>query len=92
MNRRSFIEKTALGTGAMTILPNHVLGHSSFLAPSDRINLGYIGVGKQSLGLLSYINECPETIVLAASDVDQKKLKSSLDSVVELSVNAVGVD
>ena len=74
MNRRSFIEKTALGTGAMTILPNHVLGHSSFLAPSDRINLGYIGVGKQSLGLLSYINECPETIVLAASDVDQKKL------------------
>lgn len=74
MNRRNFLEKTALGAGAITILPNHVMGRSSSFAPSDRINLGYIGVGKQSMGLLRDLNNCPETIVLAASDVDQLKL------------------
>lgn len=74
MNRRNFIGKTALGAGAMAIVPRHVIGGKAYLSPSDRINLGYIGVGKQSLGLLKSINRCPETIVLAASDVDQKKL------------------
>ncbi|MCP4314241.1 MAG: Gfo/Idh/MocA family oxidoreductase [Bacteroidetes bacterium] len=74
MNRRNFLEKTALGAGAITILPQNILGRNRSIAPSDRINLGYIGVGKKSLGLLRSFNGCPETIVLAASDVDQKKL------------------
>ena len=47
MNRRDFISKTALGAAAITILPRHVLGGNGFLAPSDRLNLGFIGVGKQ---------------------------------------------
>ncbi len=74
MNRRDFIGRATAGAGAITILPAHVMGGSGRIAPSDRINLGYIGVGKQSLGLLEYINGCPETIVLACCDVDQKKL------------------
>ena len=59
---------------AFSILPRHVLGGSGFLAPSDRITLGYIGVGKQAMGLQRSIHRCPETLVLAASDVDDKKL------------------
>ena len=74
MNRRNFIEKTALGAGAISIFPHHVIGRSRHFAPSDSINIGFIGTGKQSLGLLDYIGSCPETIILAASDVDQKKL------------------
>src|SRR5690606_27693836 len=56
------------------IVPRHVLGGKGFLAPSDRLTLGYIGVGRQALGLLDNINGCPETVVLAASDVDDRKL------------------
>jgi len=74
MDRRDFMVKSALGAGAITIIPRHVMGGPGYLAPSDRIMLGYMGVGKQSLGLLKRINECPETLVLAACDVDQKKL------------------
>jgi predicted dehydrogenase len=74
MNRRDFLGKASAGAGAVTLIPGHVMGRSGRIAPSDRINLGYIGVGKQSLDLLQYMNRCPETIVLAASDVDRKKL------------------
>jgi predicted dehydrogenase len=74
MKRREFITKSALAGASFTILPNHLLGASGYLSANDRINLGYIGVGKQSIGLMRSISGCPETLVLAACDVDQKKL------------------
>ncbi|MDX2432364.1 MAG: Gfo/Idh/MocA family oxidoreductase, partial [Bacteroides sp.] len=80
MNRRNFIEKTALGAGAISIFPQHIMGRSRSFAPSDTINIGFIGVGKQSLGLLKSIGACPETMILAASDVDQKKLAHFKDA------------
>lgn len=74
MNRRDFIGKTALGAAAITILPRHVLGGNGYLAPSDKINLGYIGVGKQVPTLLHGLMKLPETMVIAAADVDRTKL------------------
>src|SRR5690606_3702430 len=74
MNRRNFIAKTALGAAAISILPRHVLGGTGFLAPSDRINLGYIGVGKQVPTLLNGLMSLSETMVIAAADVDETKL------------------
>ncbi len=74
MDRRDFIGKTALGAGAITVIPRQVMGGPGYLSPGDRITLGFIGTGKQSLGLLQSINGCAETIILAACDVDQKKL------------------
>ncbi|MDF1574742.1 MAG: Gfo/Idh/MocA family oxidoreductase [Bacteroidales bacterium] len=76
MDRRNFIGKSALAAGAFTIIPEKVLAgeQKKSMAPSDRVNLGYIGVGKQSLGLLRSLGECPETMVLAACDVDKLKL------------------
>jgi predicted dehydrogenase len=61
---------------AFTIIPRHVLGGKGFLAANDHINLGFIGVGKQSHSLLADIGKCRETVVLAACDVDQKKLQN----------------
>jgi predicted dehydrogenase len=74
MKRRDFISATALGTGAITVIPGRVLGRSGMPPPGERVNLGYIGTGKQSLDLMRSINGCPETIILAACDVDRKKL------------------
>ncbi|GAB3346946.1 Gfo/Idh/MocA family oxidoreductase [Arachidicoccus ginsenosidivorans] len=73
MERRKFIQQTALSAIGLTVVPRHVLGGKGFLAPSDRINLGYIGTGKQSRGLMQYINGPKETIIQAASDVDARK-------------------
>lgn len=74
MNRKDFLKNTLITAVGFTILPRHVLGGSGYLAPSDRINLGFIGTGKQSATLLNGLAKCPETMILAACDVDRKKL------------------
>ncbi|MBV5314987.1 MAG: Gfo/Idh/MocA family oxidoreductase [Prolixibacteraceae bacterium] len=74
MNRRKFIVNSAAAAAAITIIPRHVLGGNGFIAANDRINLGFIGVGKQVYTLLNGIGKCKETIAVAACDVDQKKL------------------
>lgn len=63
-----------MAAAAFTIVPRNVLGGNGFLAPSDRINLGYIGLGRQAWGLVNAINGPKETLVLAACDVDSKKM------------------
>ena len=49
-NRRGFIRQS-LAAAAFTIVPRHVLG-KGWLAPSDVIQMGFIGTGKQSETLL----------------------------------------
>ncbi|TYR36668.1 Gfo/Idh/MocA family oxidoreductase [Sphingobacterium phlebotomi] len=74
MKRRDFIDIGLKSAVAFTIVPRRVLGGNGFLAPSDKIQMGFIGVGKQSLNLLHGLNGCPEVIIQAACDVDDKKL------------------
>ena len=49
INRRKFVEVMSAGAVAFTILPRHVLGGKGFVAPSDKINLAYIGCGTQGI-------------------------------------------
>ncbi|HKO79078.1 MAG TPA: hypothetical protein VJU78_01725, partial [Chitinophagaceae bacterium] len=49
INRREFISTAAAASVAFTILPRHVLGGPGYVAPSDKINLAYIGCGTQGL-------------------------------------------
>ncbi|MBS1750779.1 MAG: Gfo/Idh/MocA family oxidoreductase [Bacteroidetes bacterium] len=74
MQRKTFIKNTLVSAAAFAIVPRHVLGGKGYVTPNDRINLGFIGVGKQARGLLNNMSKLPETLVLAASDVDKKKL------------------
>ena len=80
MNRRNFIGKAAAGAAAVTIIPRHVMGGKGFVAANDRINLGYIGTGKQVSTLLNNIGKCKETMVVAACDVFKNKLDQFLES------------
>ena len=74
MKRRAFLTKTALGAAAFTILPRHVLGGKGYIAPNDKINIGFIGTGKQSIGLMRGLGALKETNLIAAADVDRIKL------------------
>ena len=76
MNRRNFIGKTAVGAAAITVVPRHVLGGNGFIAASDRMNIGYIGAGKQVYTLLDGIGKCKETVAVAVCDVYKKKLEA----------------
>jgi predicted dehydrogenase len=51
MNRRTFLKKTTAAASAMiaapSVIPASALGKNGYVAPSDRINLGFIGAGNQ---------------------------------------------
>lgn len=74
-SRRDFIKKSAIVIPAFSIVPRFVLGGTGYVAPSDKITLGFIGTGKQSGGLSSRFLELADVQMLAASDVDSKKLE-----------------
>ena len=67
-NRRKFLRTAVLGAAAFSIVPRKVLGRG-FIAPSDKVTLGFIGLGKQTRGLVGrFVNE-NNTEILAGSDV-----------------------
>ena len=68
VGRRSFIRKSAIALGAITIVPRHVLGRG-FTAPNDKINLGFIGLGKQSRGLASRFTSMTSAQIVGGCDV-----------------------
>ena len=78
INRRDFIKKSAV-LSSFFIVPRHVLGNG-FLAPSDKVNLGFIGAGKQGRGLLGRFVDTGRINVLAIADPHEKKLELLLDN------------
>ncbi|MEO8960421.1 MAG: Gfo/Idh/MocA family oxidoreductase, partial [Ginsengibacter sp.] len=48
-SRRNFIKQTAVGLSVFSIVPRHVLGGIGFVAPSDKVNIGIVGAGGQSM-------------------------------------------
>ncbi|MEX0289214.1 MAG: Gfo/Idh/MocA family oxidoreductase [Flavobacteriaceae bacterium] len=67
-SRRRFIKRSALAASAITIVPRHVLGQG-FVAPSDKINLGFIGLGRQGQGLASRFATETKAQIVAGCDV-----------------------
>ncbi len=51
--RREFIRNSVVSLAALTIVPRHVLGGNGFVAPSDKINIGLVGAGGRSIGIIS---------------------------------------
>lgn len=78
-SRRSFLGKAA-SLSAFFIVPRHVLGGPGFLAPSDRISLGFIGTGKQSRSLLRSFLDTDEANIVAAAEVYRAKRQLFIDT------------
>ena len=74
-SRRKFVADVGLTTAGFAIVPRHVLGRG-FMAPSDRMNIGVVGVGGQ--GRSDMINLASQNIV-ALCDVDWDYAGKSLD-------------
>ena len=73
-SRRKFIKRSISAIATVTIVPRYVLGGTGYTPPSDKINLGFIGTGKQGLGLGKRFMELDDIQIIAGSDVDQLKL------------------
>ena len=81
-SRRDFIKKAGLGLGALTILPREVFGKmgdpsSKFVAPSDQMTRGIIGVGGIGMSNLHFASD-ERCRLVAVCDVDQKHLDNAL--------------
>lgn len=79
LNRRDFLKAGAVISSFM-IVPRHVLG-KGYLAPSDKIALGFIGCGRQSGGLRNRSLDTMEAQIIAASDVYAVKRESFVTNV-----------
>ncbi|MCE6991533.1 Gfo/Idh/MocA family protein [Dyadobacter sp. CY323] len=79
LNRRDFLKAGAVISSFM-IVPRHVLGRG-FVAPSDKVTLGFIGCGRQANGLRNRFIDLPDTQVVAASDVYGVKLETFVNNV-----------
>ena len=73
LNRRNFL-KAAGGLAALTIVPRRVLGGNRFIAPSDQLTKGIIGVGSMGRGHYKYAG----ARLVAVCDVDKLHLEAAV--------------
>ncbi|AQT68143.1 Inositol 2-dehydrogenase [Anaerohalosphaera lusitana] len=84
INRRSFLKKTAAATGALsipTIVPSSVFGKN---APSNRVNIGCIGVGNQGSGLMKNVLYNDQAQVVAVCDCFASRRQAALDTIKDI--------
>ena len=77
-SRRQFVGNSAKALAGFLILPRYVIGGkilngTKMMAPSDRIQLGFIGTGKQGRTLTNYFLNTGELNIKAISEVYQGK-------------------
>jgi predicted dehydrogenase len=71
ISRRQFIRRTsALAVAAPTIISATALGNDKAEPPSQRLNIGFVGMGKQSRWHTGYLSGKTDVQVLAVCDVD----------------------
>ena len=74
VTRREFLGLSALGLASLTILPSWAV-NGVRIAPSDRVVLGFVGLGQQGLSDFKSFSTCPGVQVAACCDVDSLKNK-----------------
>ena len=79
LDRRDFLRTSAAVAAAYaapTIIPAHALGADGAVAPSNRITIGKIGLGRQALAMnLPFFVSQPDCEVVALCDVDRWRLE-----------------
>jgi predicted dehydrogenase len=72
-SRRRFLATTAGAAFGFQIVPRHVLGGPGYTPPSEKLNLGCIGVGGQGGGDIADMVSTGLVNIVALCDVDLKQ-------------------
>ena len=72
MTRRGFFGAVGAAAAAPYIIPATALGGEGRPAPSERITMGFVGVGGQGMGDMGGFMGFPEVQVVAVCDVDAR--------------------
>ena len=73
--RRQFVKRIAVGAGAVGALSS--LSPARAAAPSNQLNLGFVGVGGMGTSHLNWFSTKPDVRTTALCDVDQRHLSSA---------------
>ena len=73
LNRRDFLGLSALGLTGLTILPSWTMADGTRIAPSDRVVMGFIGLGQQGINDFGSFSSVPGVQIAACCDVDSMK-------------------
>lgn len=73
LNRRDFLGLSALGLTGLTILPSWTMADGTRIAPSDRVVMGFIGLGQQGINDFGSFSSVPGLQIAACCDVDSMK-------------------
>ena len=68
IGRREFLAGASATVAAFSIVPRHVIGGSRYVAPSEKINVGYIGTGTQGIRHLIDALPRPELRIVSVCD------------------------
>jgi predicted dehydrogenase len=71
-SRRNFIRNAGIAAAGFYIIPRHVMGRG-FIAPSDKLNIGSIGVGGKGEGDIREFLKSPHVNMVALCDVDDRQ-------------------
>ncbi len=72
MKRRNFIKDCSVAASAFSIIPSHLLARKGN-SPNDKIQIGFIGAGRQGRGLMENFVNYSEAEVISVCDVDFEK-------------------
>ena len=68
ISRREFLGGAATAVAGLTIVPRHVLGGAGYVAPSDKVNIAFIGTGSQGLRVMLEFLKEPDVQAVAVCD------------------------
>lgn len=80
-NRRQFLKQAAFAVAIPTIITSTALGKGDIPAPSERVNLGFIGTGTRGSGLLGWALQNKQAQVVAVSDCFASRRQRSLKAI-----------
>jgi predicted dehydrogenase len=70
-SRRAFLKQSAAAAMGFSIVPRRVLGGAGYVAPSDKINMAFIGVGDQGLRVMLHFLREADVQGVAVCDVNK---------------------
>ena len=69
---RRGILRTATVAATLTMAPRHALGSVGKVAPSEKVNMAFIGTGWQGIWNLQTFLKMPDVRVIAVCDVNEE--------------------
>ena len=71
ISRREMLGSAAAATMAAAVVPRHVLGGAGYVAPSDKLTIGYIGCGTQGMREMARLITAPDVQIVAVCDPNE---------------------